>query len=57
MDNLPTVFDPGKTVVKEESKLIEELYKKLGQAKVENEWLKKKSAHLLVQKFSYSHDQ
>jgi transposase len=33
-------------------KLQEELYKQIGQLRVENEWLKKKSAQFLGQKFS-----
>ena len=35
-----------------EEKLKEELYKQIGQLRVENEWLKKKSAQFLGQKFS-----
>jgi transposase len=33
-------------------KLKEELYKQIGQLRVENEWLKKKSSQFLGQKFS-----
>ncbi len=33
-------------------KLQEELYKQIGQLRIENEWLKKKSAQFLGQKFS-----
>lgn len=32
--------------IKEKDKFIEELYRQIGQLKVENEWLKKKSAQL-----------
>lgn len=35
-----------------EEKLKEELYKQIGQLRVENEWLKKKSEQFLGQKFS-----
>lgn len=35
-----------------EEKLKEELYKQIGQLRVENEWLKKKSAQFLGQKFA-----
>jgi transposase len=35
-----------------EEKLKEELFKQIGQLRVENEWLKKKSAQFLGQKFS-----
>jgi transposase len=41
-------------VVKDDSeeKFKEELFKQIGQLRVENEWLKKKSAQFLGQKFS-----
>ncbi len=41
-------------VVKDDSaeKLQEELFKQIGQLRVENEWLKKKSAQFLGQKFT-----
>lgn len=41
-------------VVKDDSaeKLQEELFKQIGQLRVENEWLKKKSMQFLGQKFS-----
>lgn len=41
-------------VVKDDSeeKLKEELFKQIGQLRVENEWLKKKSTQFLGQKFS-----
>jgi transposase len=35
-----------------DEKLKEELFKQIGQLRVENEWLKKKSAQFLGQKFS-----
>lgn len=42
-ENLPEVFGNGKTkVTDEKDKLIEELYKTIGQLKMENDWLKKK---------------
>jgi len=47
------VFDPS-TPLKDDSeeRLKEELFKQIGQLRVENEWLKKKSAQFLGQKFS-----
>ncbi len=40
---LPTLFTEGKSdVLKERDKLIDELYKQIGQLKVELDWLKKK---------------
>jgi|SRR3990172_2303014 len=40
---LPTLFTEGKNdLLKERDKLIEELYKQIGQLKVELDWLKKK---------------
>lgn len=39
---LPDVFSAGKDKKKQDQeKLIEELYKQIGQLKVENDWLKK----------------
>jgi transposase-like protein len=44
LERLPTLFtDKRKREEKEGEALQEELYKQIGQLKVENEWLKKKS--------------
>nr|CBX29271.1 hypothetical protein N47_J02520 [uncultured Desulfobacterium sp.] len=41
---LPDIFGTGKErEQKDQQKLIEELYMQIGQLKVENDWLKKKS--------------
>lgn len=43
LTGLPTLFTDGKNdLLKEKDKLIEELYKQIGQLKVELDWLKKK---------------
>lgn len=43
LQNLPDSFSRKNAKVKESNdKLIEELYKQIGQLKVENDWLKKK---------------
>jgi len=54
LDNSSRIFEQASVVVKEnpEEKLKEELFKQIGQLRVENEWLKKKSAQFLGQKFS-----
>lgn len=46
LDGLPTLFTSGKARQqhKEQTELIEELYRQIGQLKVETDWLKKKSA-------------
>ncbi len=47
LETLPTLFsDKRKKVEKEGEDLQAELYKQIGQLKVENEWLKKKSLFL-----------
>jgi transposase len=53
LENSSHIFDQP-PVVKEdpEEKLKEELFKQIGQLRVENEWLKKKSAQFPGQKFS-----
>lgn len=48
-ENLPTVFsdaDRHNGEVKERERLVEELYRQIGQQKVELDWLKKKSEQL-----------
>jgi len=43
LTGLPTLFTDGKNdLLKERDELIEELYKQVGQLKVELDWLKKK---------------
>ena len=43
LSGIPTLFTEGKSdILKERDKLIEELYKQIGQLKVELDWLKKK---------------
>lgn len=43
LSGIPILFTEGKSdVIKERDKLIEELYKQIGQLKVELDWLKKK---------------
>lgn len=43
LSGLPTLFTEGKNdLIKERDNLIEELYKQIGQLKVELDWLKKK---------------
>ncbi len=45
VDGLETIFaDKPNSVLKEKNELIEELYKQVGQLKVELDWLKKKVA-------------
>jgi transposase-like protein len=39
----PDIFDGGSNADKDQEKLIEELYRQIGQLKVELDWLKKKS--------------
>jgi len=47
LETMPTLFsDKRKKVEKEGEDLQAELYKQIGQLKVENEWLKKKSLFL-----------
>ncbi len=47
------VFEKNEPLVNDEDeKLKEELFKQIGQLRVENEWLKKKSTQFLGQKFS-----
>lgn len=47
------VFEgPNRTREEEAAKMEGELYKQIGQLKVENDWLKKKSEQLLGLKFS-----
>lgn len=51
--NSSKVFDPSATVKDEkEDVLKEELFKQIGQLRVENEWLKKKSTQFLGQKYA-----
>lgn len=54
LENSAKLFDQPSRVADERSdeKLKEELFKQIGQLRVENEWLKKKSAQFLGQKFS-----
>lgn len=53
LENSAQVFDPSAPLKDEgEEKLKDELFKQIGQLRVENEWLKKKSAQFLGQKFS-----
>ena len=53
LESSATVFDPSAPAKDEsEEKLKDELFKQIGQLRVENEWLKKKSAQFLGQKFS-----
>lgn len=53
LENSATVFESGASVKSDDAeKLSEELFKQIGQLRVENEWLKKKSAQFLGQKFS-----
>jgi transposase-like protein len=42
LDGLPGLFAANKGGVKDEQKLIDELYRQIGQLKVETSWLKKK---------------
>jgi transposase len=50
LDELPSLFsDRRKKKEKESEELVSELYRQIGQLKVEVEWLKKKS-HLLLWK-------
>lgn len=42
IEGLPEVFSQNNKNNKDHEKLIEELYKQIGQLTVENEWLKKK---------------
>ena len=53
LENSSHIFEQPQ-IVKDDSreKLQEELFKQIGQLRVENEWLKKKSAQFLGQKFS-----
>lgn len=46
LEGLPTLFSSTKArqAQKDQSDLIEELYRQIGQLKVETDWLKKKSA-------------
>lgn len=46
LDGLPTLFSSSKVYQeqKDQSELIEELYRQIGQLKVETDWLKKKFA-------------
>ena len=47
------VFEKNEPLVNDEDeKVKEELFKQIGQLRVENEWLKKKSTQFLGQKFS-----
>lgn len=47
------VFEKNEPLANDEDeKLKEELFKQIGQLRVENEWLKKKSTQFLGQKFS-----
>jgi len=41
-EKLPAVFVDTKEKEQDKDKLIEELYKRIGQLNVENEWFKKK---------------
>jgi putative transposase len=44
-DGLLEIFQgKGKESLKDNGKLVDELYRQIGQLRVENEWLKKKSA-------------
>lgn len=53
LENSSKIFEQPVTEKEDpEEKLKEELYKQIGQLRVENEWLKKKSAQFLGQKFS-----
>lgn len=53
LEQSSTVFEQPVVVQEDpEEKLKEELFKQIGQLRVENEWLKKKSAQFLGQKFS-----
>lgn len=46
LSGLPTLFTEGKgNLIKEREKEIEELYKQIGQLKVETDWLKKKMGY------------
>ena len=43
VEGLPNIFSTGKAREnKDQQQLIDELYKQIGQLKVENDWLKKK---------------
>jgi transposase-like protein len=46
LEGLPTLFSSNRArrEEKDQSELIEELYRQIGQLKVESDWLKKKSA-------------
>ncbi len=47
LEQAPTLFEDGHSKSREESAANEqELYEQIGRLKVENEWLKKKSAQL-----------
>jgi len=54
LENSAKLFAQNQVEVdsRSEEKLKEELYKQIGQLRVENEWLKKKSAQFLGQKFA-----
>ena len=44
LERLPEIFSPKwRKEHKTEAEIVEELYKQIGQLKVENDWLKKKS--------------
>jgi transposase len=52
-----TIFEQPQVVKDDTAEMLqEELFKQIGQLRVENEWLKKKSAQFLGQKFSQSDD-
>ena len=47
LEGIPSLFNGGSTVeLKEKDALIEELYKQVGQLKVEMDWLKKKMGYI-----------
>lgn len=47
IDNAPSLFEKNEArKAKEEGALIDELYRQIGQLKVELDWLKKKSGHV-----------
>src|SRR5438093_5787099 len=53
LESSSSIFEQPQAVKEDpEEKLKEELFKQIGQLRVENEWLKKKSAQFLGQKFS-----
>lgn len=53
LENSSSIFERPEVIKEDpEEKLKEELFKQIGQLRVENEWLKKKSAQFLGQKLS-----